>query len=116
MKNNMIRFVLCLAVLLTGSHVFAASHGVLRVSVPFDFTVAGMKMPAGDYAIEETGQVGTLIFHNFNSKRSVMVLSTPGTTLVDKTSPGLTFERHNGVPALTRVLGDASTVRSLPVQ
>ena len=55
MKKNIVRFALCLTTLVAGSQLFAESHGLLRVSVPFEFTVAGTKMPAGDYSIEETG-------------------------------------------------------------
>ena len=114
MKKTFVRFAFCLTALFTMTQVFAESHGLMRVSVPFDFTVAGTKMPAGDYSISETGEAGTLVIHCLSSKRSVMVLTGPGSVSNGKTEAGLTFERHNGTPVLTRVMTDSSIARSLP--
>jgi hypothetical protein len=114
MKSTFVRFAFCLTALVAGTQLFAQNHGLLRVSVPFEFTVAGTKMPAGDYAIEESGEAGTLVIHCLTSKQSIMVLSGPDSTPVGKHGPSLTFERHNGMPALTRVLSDSAISRSLP--
>src|SRR5882724_6955605 len=104
MKKNIVRFALCFTALFTSTQLFAESHGLLRVSVPFEFTVAGTRMPAGDYSIAETGDSGTLVIHCLTGKRSaVMVLSAPGTIPAGKHEPSLTFERQNGTPALTKV-------------
>ena len=113
MKKNIVRFALCLTALMAGTQLFAESHGLLRVSVPFEFTVGGTKMPAGDYSIEETGGAALLI-HCLSSCRSIMVLSSPGTVPAGKHDPSLTFERQNGTPALTRVMTDSAIARSLP--
>lgn len=114
MKKNIVRFALCLSTLLAGTQLFAESHGLLRVSVPFEFTVAGTKMPAGDYSIRETGEGGTLLIQCLTTRRSVIVLSGPGTTPRGKHEPTVTFERHNGTAALTNVFTDSSIARSLP--
>lgn len=114
MKKNIVRFALCLTALIAGTQLFAESHGLLRVSVPFEFTVAGARMPAGDYSIQETGEGGTLLIQCLSSRRSVMVLSGPGVAPVGKHEPSLTFERQNGTPALTKVFTDSAIARSLP--
>ena len=114
MKKTFVRFAFCLTALVSGTQLFAESHGLLRVTVPFEFSVAGNKMPAGDYSIAEFGEAGTLLIHCLTSKRSVMVLSGPGTAPAGKHDAGLTFERQNGVPVLTRVMTDSAITRSLP--
>ena len=114
MKKTIVRFALCLTALFTGTQLFAESHGLLRVSVPFEFTVGGTRMPAGDYSIAETGHGGTLLIQCISSKRAVMILSGPGTAPAGRHDASLTFERQNGTPALTRVLTDSVTARSLP--
>jgi len=113
MKSTIVRFALCLTALLASTQVFAAS-GSVRVSVPFEFTVAGTSMPAGDYSIEETGQGGALLIQCLSAKRSVMVLSNPAPAPTGSHGATLTFERHNGSPVLTKVLTDSAIARSLP--
>ena len=114
MKSTFVRFAFCLTALVAGTQLFAQSHGLLRVSVPFEFSVAGTKMPAGDYSIEETGEAGTLVIHCLTNKQSIMVLSGPSSSPSRSNGPSLTFERHNGMPVLTRVLSDSAIARSLP--
>ena len=115
MKKTIVRFAFCLTALFTGTRMFAESHGLMRVSVPFEFSVAGTKMPAGDYSISETGEAGTLLINCLTSKRSVLVLSGPGTgAAAGKHDASLTFERRNGMPVLTRVTTDSAIARSLP--
>ena len=114
MKNTIVRFAFCLTALFASTNLFAESRGLLRVSVPFEFTVAGTTMPAGDYSIQETGQGGALLIHCLSAKRSVLVLSTPGTVPSGTHDASLTFERHNGTRTLTKVLTDSSIARSLP--
>jgi hypothetical protein len=114
MKSTIVRFAFCLTAAFSATQLFAQSHGLLRVSVPFEFTVGGEKMPAGQYSIEATGEGGTLIIHSLDTKRSVMVLSTPDSVSPNKHEPSLTFERFNGTPALTHVFTDSAIARSLP--
>ena len=114
MNKTIARFAFCLMALTAGTQLFAESRGLLRVSVPFEFTVAGTKMPAGDYSIAETGGGGTLLITCLSGKRSVMVLSSPGASAAATHGAGLTFERKNGTPALTRVMTDSAIERSLP--
>ena len=114
MKKTIVRFAFSLTALFASANVFAESHGLLRVSVPFEFTVAGTRMPAGDYSIEQTGGSGTLLIHCLSAKRSILVLSSPGTVASGSHEASLTFERQNGTPALTKVLTDSAIARSLP--
>lgn len=114
MKNTIVRFAFAFVMLVTGTQLFAESRGLLRVSVPFEFTVAGTRMPAGDYSITENGEGGTLLIQCLSAKRSVIVLSGPGPVAAGKHDASLTFERHNGTPALTRVTTDSAIARSLP--
>ncbi len=114
MKKTIVRFAFCVSALMTGTQLFAESHGLLRVSVPFEFTVAGTKMPAGEYSITENGEGGTLLIQCVSAKRSVLVLSAPGIAPAGKHDASLTFERQNGMPVLTRVMTDSAIARSLP--
>ena len=114
MKKTFVRFAFAMMALVSGTQLIAESHGLIRVSVPFEFSVAGTKMPAGDYSISENGDGGTLLIHCLTSKRSVLVLSGPGTAPAGNHNAGLTFERQNGTPVLTRVMTDSTIARSLP--
>ena len=114
MKKTFVRFAFTMMALVSGTQLFAESHGLIRVSVPFEFSVAGTKMPAGEYSISESGEAGTLLIHCLTAKRSVLVLSGPGTAPAGRHDAGLTFERQNGTPVLTRVMTDSAIVRSLP--
>ena len=113
MKSTIVRFVFCLTALVTSTQVFAQSGG-LRVSVPFEFTVAGTKMPAGEYAIAETGEGGTLLIQCLSAKKSILVLSNPASIPFEGRGASLTFERVNGTRMLTKVSTDSAIARSLP--
>jgi hypothetical protein len=114
MKKTFVRFAFALTVLTAGTSLFGASSGQLRVSVPFEFTVAGSKMPAGDYSIQETGENGTLVIYCLSTKRSIMVLSAPGAPSAVNSNPALTFERTSSGAVLTKVVTDSAIARSLP--
>lgn len=114
MKSTIVRFAFCLTALIASTQVFAQTLGSVRVSVPFDFRVGGTQMPAGEYAIEETGEGGALLIQCLSSKRSIMVLSNPAAIPFGSRGAGLTFERVNGTRVLTKVMTDSAIARSLP--
>ncbi|HEY3740012.1 MAG TPA: hypothetical protein VGL53_09215 [Bryobacteraceae bacterium] len=114
MKSTIIRFAFCLTALIASTQVFAQSLGTVRVSVPFEFNVAGTQMPAGDYSIEETGAGGALLIQCLSTRRSIMVLSNPAAVPSGARGAGLTFERVNGTRILTKVMTDSAIARSLP--
>jgi hypothetical protein len=114
MKSTLIARLTLSAVALVGSvtPILAESHGLLRVSVPFSFTVAGTKMPAGDYSIEQSGEGGTMIFHSLAGKKSVMVLTAPSGYNPSAHGASLTFNRVGGDAVLTSISTESS-VRNL---
>ena len=114
MKLTFARLALSVVALTAGIVPMAAeTHGILRVSVPFAFMANGTNMPAGDYAVEQNGDNGTMIIHNLSGKKSIMVLTGPMGLTPAGHKPSLTFSRKDGVSVLTSITTPLTTVRSL---
>jgi hypothetical protein len=82
---------------------FAQEHRV-QVKIPFNFTVAGKLLPAGDYTIKQTA--GNIIqLSNRVKPISSVALVTPD----GKTSPGggvVTFHRYGDQYFMSQILSD----------
>ena len=101
--------------LLSGTVVFGQTTKTLRVTVPFDFIVAGQKMPAGEYQIDESDHDGTMIIHSVATKQSAIVLGEPSSMRTSDHPPSVNFETHNGVVHLVRVSDASGPARVLRV-
>jgi hypothetical protein len=105
MKKRFVIFVFALAVMLSLSTGLNAQVGhVFKVSVPFEFFVAGKTMPAGTYTVSRVSadSLGPLLLSSYESKASVVVLPTA----FDSNSGGavsLVFEQVGDQRFLNRV-------------
>lgn len=76
MKNSMTLFAsVAFAAVLGVAPAFAQMHTTLKADVPFDFSVRGKVLPAGEYTItEETGSPAIAV-RNSSTEEAVIVLT-----------------------------------------
>jgi hypothetical protein len=76
MKNSMKLFVsVAFAAVLGAAPAFAQMRTTLKADIPFDFSVRGKVLPAGEYTIaEETGSAA-IIVRNSSTEEAVTVLT-----------------------------------------
>jgi|HubBroStandDraft_5_1064220.scaffolds.fasta_scaffold231440_2 hypothetical protein len=69
----------------------AAQNGTLRATIPFNFVVNGKTLPAGEYSVQPSASLGSLIIKGVERPASVISLTVP---VVDRSSrpvPRLVF-------------------------
>ena len=82
----------------------AQSAYSLIVNVPFAFTVAGTKLAAGAYSVQEESGNGLILIQSRNPGQSVAVLTRTGGSYEGNNDSGLVFERNaEGEAVLTKV-------------
>ena len=97
-----IKTVVMTAALLAGTAGFARA-GEVEVKVPFPFTVHGKTMPAGEYRLENEGDV-ILIRGEHGNKTGMFVMGMPaGGHDPAGEKPALTFRRDEKEYRLTGV-------------
>ncbi len=75
MKKQLISLAMSLA-LLTSAAAYAQSSQLMKVNVPFDFTVGNSSLPAGEYTLSSNDNAGgVLTLQNPKAKKGAMVLS-----------------------------------------
>ncbi len=55
-----------------------AQYNMLRAGIPFEFTVAGKAMPAGEYALESTLNSRALLLRNYDAGAAAIVVALRG--------------------------------------
>jgi hypothetical protein len=83
----------------------------LKVTVPFEFKVAGRTLPAGDYFIRAGANGNFLQLHDVSANNTVPVLVGSSSSQTD--SPKLVFTESSGKMFLTSV-ATGSVVYELP--
>ena len=82
----------------------------LKASVPFDFTIGGRTMPAGDYVLSTSGGSGVLQVRNAaNDIAPAFATINAGNGPSDGDGASLTFNRYGGDYFLTGIW-DSSTL------
>lgn len=96
------KLTVLLAGLMMAGLTASAETILVTVDVPFSFMAGGKMMPAGNYAIEESGRNGVLIIrgHEAGSASAVVIANSNSS---HANHAGVTFNRHMGVAALTTV-------------
>jgi hypothetical protein len=82
---------------------FAQDH-VVQVKVPFDFTVSGKLLPAGEYTIKKTAE-NIITLRNHDKPISSLAMVTPD----GKFAPGggvVTFHRYGDQYFLSQILSE----------
>jgi hypothetical protein len=73
-----------------GSATLLAQSNLSTAHIPFDFQVAGMTLPAGDYNVKIAGDTKVLTFQNRGNGDSIMLLTVPVSGKLAE-EPRLTF-------------------------
>lgn len=55
----------------------ASAASAVRANIPFEFAVAGITLPAGNYQFEQQQNSRTMAVWNLDQRTSVLVLGTP---------------------------------------
>jgi hypothetical protein len=105
-------FALFLAATLFSLASSLVAQQPLKANVPFDFSVAGQMLPAGEYRIDHQGAF--LRIEKRDEHRTMTLLAIPGEPSVNGSS-FLSFDKVNGTFALRRVVTPYA-VNSLDLQ
>ena len=112
---------LAIAVLSLGG-ILSASLGAqslpsIQANIPFEFTLRGVAMPAGEYTVSgPLSPSGSLIQvkHAGGSHESVFIQAIPGSNSARNNTPTLTFHRYGNQCFLAKISsGDGNPVREL---
>lgn len=107
MRKQILNVVVTLSVIATLSiAVFAGLSKMITANVPFDFTVNGKTLPAGQYTVQPSDN-GTLMIRNLESNKGVIVIARHCDVSAGS-KPKLTFHRYGNQYFLAKVLGDAN--------
>ena len=91
----------------------AQSGSGLRANVPFDFTVAGKRFPAGHYSITRADQInGDLVLEvsSLDQHSRVFPITNPVETLTARDKPVLIFHRYGDEYFLAQAWAAGSTI------
>ena len=90
MKNHLVRVSM---LVLAATATWAQNPHPLRASVPFDFSVSGMTMPAGEYLVSQTSIADFITLHAGNGK-NVMIQTVTAETAAPPVTARLVFHRY----------------------
>lgn len=104
MRNNISRSILSifaglvLLATLTAQSAAARTSSSLVVQIPFDFQVAGNRLPAGQYLIERSTLFSAegLSLRNVDKKHSAFVLTSTVKSNLRQSGSRLVFNRYKG--------------------
>ena len=116
MKNKLAVVFTTLALVLAISAPLAAQANRVTANIPFEFSVAGKVLPAGEYAIRNGGG-DVLLINGLDNNASALVLSaTSWNGKRDGATAVLTFNRYGDSYFLSRVWnGYSGSENMLPV-
>jgi hypothetical protein len=98
------RVFLALALATSAAFASATSAATVRIraEIPFDFTVAGKKLPKGEYTIESINSAGLLTIRSAKGSKAV-TFSTVQEKYTSKPKTRLAFRRYGEQYFLSRV-------------
>jgi hypothetical protein len=92
-KKYLLTLALALPLLMTAAASAQTIH--MRVTVPFNFIVAGATLPAGEYEIQSVGAAENLLsIHNRNWSAGIVVFSNSSESLSSSSNTKLVFHRY----------------------
>jgi hypothetical protein len=97
-RNRLATFVFALA---AAGAVHAESEPI-TANIPFEFTVGGKKLPAGNYSIRDLTSPGTVALQRRDGKGAVITL-TQSESVKTYAAPQLIFHRYGARYFLSRV-------------
>lgn len=110
MKKQLISLAMSLA-LLTGAAAYAQSSQIMKVDVPFDFTVGNASLPAGVYSVSSDNNAGgVLTLQNAKAKKGVFILSMANESTKPAAHSELVFHRYGDSYFLSDVWVSGNTI------
>jgi hypothetical protein len=105
MKIQMFNIAAALALTLIAAGQCSAQQGILRVNVPFAFTVSDKAMPAGEYRVAELSrvQLTVQVIAQSDGDASIMVMTNAVVRAGKAPTPRLTFHRYGNRYFLTEI-------------
>jgi hypothetical protein len=116
MKNQNLRSILVLSLLLVAGSAFAQTINV-RSDVPFSFKVSGKSMPAGQYSIKTMTADGATLVLKGSEPHTVALISSNSAQKVDKSdSTKLVFHVYGSEYFLSEIWVEGSNAgHQIPV-
>jgi hypothetical protein len=109
-KKQLLSLAMSLA-LLTGAAAYAQSSQIMKVNVPFDFTVGNASLPAGVYDVSSDDNAGgVLTFQNPKAKKGALVLTMASETTKPADRTELVFHRYGDSYFLSDVWVSGRTI------
>jgi hypothetical protein len=113
MKKQILNIVIALSVIAALTIAgFAGLSQNMKANIPFDFTVGGEKLPAGEYTVRNGSAQSTLEVRNLKTKQAVIAISY-GFVVRHGSKPQLVFRRYGNQYFLAKV-NDYSSGIELP--
>jgi hypothetical protein len=107
MRKQILNVVITLSVIGALSiAVFAGLSGKLTANVPFDFTVNGKTLPAGQYTVEQGNTQNTLVIRNWETKQVIGAIAQ-NCEVSAGSKPQLIFRRYGDQYFLAQVIDGA---------
>ena len=116
LKNSLFLAILTtlFGIALVSAPANAQSGSLVRVDIPFDFSVGDATLKAGSYTVREE-QAGVLAFSGDDGKEHQFVLTVRGDAANDGQQPHFVFTRYGSETFLSRVfLSDENDCQQLP--
>jgi hypothetical protein len=87
----------------------------ITVTVPFDFIVADVRLPAGDYVVTEMSVPSVVSIASTDGQHFAFVLTIPSSSDETAPLPEVVFERFGGEHFLSRITGGDISGREVPL-
>ena len=108
MRKQILSIVVTLSVIVTLSvAVLAGLSRKLQANIPFDFTVNGKTLAAGQYTVEQGSTQNVLVIRNWETKQAAAAI-TQGCGVGADSQPRLIFRRYGNQYFLAKVISDTS--------
>jgi hypothetical protein len=98
-----------------GIVAWAGEATAVRATVPFEFTVAGQKLPAGEYQIARSGAFSAIHIYSRENRTTILVAAAPGNTNKTGHAAALSFNKYGNQYFLTELwMGNGPNGVQLP--
>ena len=115
-KFFVVAVTVCAMVLITAPTFAPLEGSPVRANIPFDFTIRGTTLPAGEYEISRITQDGGLEVANLKNRHEHVMLETQPVTRANYSKGELEFHRYGDTYFLYEIWTPGlETGRQLPI-
>ena len=107
--------VLGAVVMVLGTASAARADDKVVATVPFDFIVGNVRMPAGNYTVTRISDSALISVQSSDHKHFAFALANNVTTNQPAATPVLVFDKFEGNTFLARVMGSDADGREIPL-